>query len=81
MIKLGSYFGRLPKMVIKSTVGAGDSMVAAIIFQISKDNFSGVDLLRWGLAGSAATFSQPGTKLGRRIHIHEFLKRVEVTRF
>ncbi len=74
----GSYFGRIPKMAIKSTVGAGDSMVAAIMFQISKGNFSGSDLLRWGLAGSAATLSQPGTNLGSKAQIHKFFRQVKV---
>lgn len=74
----GSYFGRIPKTKIKSTVGAGDSMVGATMFQIFKGNFSGADLLRWGLAGSTATLSQPGTTLGSKAEIHRFYKLVKV---
>ena len=74
----GSYFGSLPKIEIRSTVGAGDSMVAAMMYQIFKGNFLGEDLLRWGLAGSAATLSQPGTILGSRAQIHRFLHQVRV---
>ena len=43
----GSYFGRIPKIKIKSTVGAGDSMVGAMIAQLFRGNFSGAELLRW----------------------------------
>lgn len=75
----GSYFGSIPEMVIKSTVGAGDSMVGAIMFQLLKGNLSGHALLRWGLAGSAATLSQHGTNLGSKAQIHSFLKRIKVT--
>lgn len=74
----GTYFGGIPKVSIKSTVGAGDSMVGAMMFQMSKGNYSPGDLLRWGLAGSAATLSCPGTTLGSGMQIRRLLKMVRV---
>ncbi len=76
--RLGSYFGRIPKFKIRSTVGAGDSMVGAMMSQIFKGDFSDTELLRWGLAGSAATLAQPGTTLGSKAQIQHFLRKVKV---
>lgn len=54
-----------PKMPLKSTVGAGDSMVAGIVLALSEN----VDLLhavQYGVAcGSAATMN-PGTELCKK---------------
>lgn len=60
----GTYFGRIPNVKIRSTVGAGDSMVGAMTAQFFKKNQSNQDILRWGLAASAATLSHSGTALG-----------------
>lgn len=62
--KEGAYFGRIPKVKIMSTVGAGDSMVGAITAQFFRKNRSAQDILRWGLASAAATLSRSGTAFG-----------------
>ncbi len=73
-----SYFGRIAKVKIKSTVGAGDSMVGAIAAQMFKQNFEGSDLLRWGLAASAATLSEFGTALGGANAIRHLYQKTRI---
>jgi fructose-1-phosphate kinase PfkB-like protein len=71
------WFGKIPPVRVKTTVGAGDSMVGAISAQIwkqmknitpltSKTVYSenGGELLRWGLAAATATLITAGTQLG-----------------
>jgi 1-phosphofructokinase family hexose kinase len=76
----GSYFGRIPKTKIKSTVGAGDSMVGAMAAQFHIGMRSGAELLRWGLAASAATLAHSGTAMGgaREIRRNYKVTSVEV---
>lgn len=69
--RTGTYFGRIPQIKIRSTIGAGDSLVAAMLSQMVNQNFSGEDLLRWGLAASAATLQHYGTELGAREEIRK----------
>jgi fructose-1-phosphate kinase PfkB-like protein len=74
----GSYFGRIAKVKIRSTVGAGDSMVAAMVSQFSQGNKSPEDILRWGLAASAATLTETGTQLGSAALIKSLYKKTKV---
>ncbi len=54
-----------PDIIIKSTVGAGDSMVAGMIFALSK-NMDWNDVLCYGIAfGTAATMNE-GTALCKK---------------
>ncbi|MBS1519505.1 MAG: 1-phosphofructokinase family hexose kinase [Bacteroidetes bacterium] len=54
-----------PSVKVKSTVGAGDSLVAGIVYSLSQ-NYSLPDAVRFGVAcGSAATMN-PGTELCSR---------------
>jgi 1-phosphofructokinase family hexose kinase len=73
-----SFFGRIPNVKIKSTVGAGDSMVGAMAAQLFCNNFSGETLLRWGLAASAATLSHSGTAMGTAREIRRLFNSTEV---
>lgn len=74
----GSFFGSIPKIKVRSTVGAGDSMVGAMVAQIYQGQQSSADILRWGLAASAATLSETGTTLGKAVHIKKFYKKTVV---
>ena len=67
------WFGTPPRIKVRSTVGAGDSMVAGMVaelcqFKPSADTKSiaqlSPQLLQRGLAAAAATLSTPGTQLG-----------------
>lgn len=76
----GSYFGKIPKVKIRSTVGAGDSMVGAMAAAIFNGEESPEEVLRWGLAASAATLSHQGTHLGSASLIRSLRKKTQVTR-
>lgn len=78
MSKDHSCFGRIPSVKIRSTVGAGDSMVGAIVAQLYKNNNDLADLLRWGLAASAATLSVQGTALGQAEQIETLYRKTKV---
>lgn len=74
----GVSFGRTPKIHLQSTVGAGDSMVGAMVAQIYRGQKSNEEILRWGLAAAAATLSKPGTSLGSRLDILNLYKKTRV---
>jgi 1-phosphofructokinase family hexose kinase len=77
-----AWFGRIPKVKLRSTVGAGDSMVAAMVGSIwgAPDGFErrGAEILRLGLAAACATLVQPGTQLGSRADIRRFHRLSQV---
>jgi len=73
-----SYFGKIPNIKIKSTVGAGDSMVGAMTAQLFQKNQSSADILRWGLAAAAATLSHPGTAFGTAREIAKLYEKTRV---
>ena len=65
-----------PKINVKSTVGAGDSMVAGLLYGII-NKLEARDILRWGVAcGSSATQSD-GSDLAHKKEIQEILKTIE----
>lgn len=75
----GDFFGATPPLKIRSTVGAGDSMVGAMLSLWENDGPSdSEDLLRIGLAAAGATLSQRGMKLGERKHILRLIGRVPI---
>ena len=74
----GCFWGRIPKVAIKSSVGAGDSMVGAMTAQFFKENPAADDVLRWGLAGAAATLEKPGTAFGTAERIFYLYTKTKV---
>jgi 1-phosphofructokinase family hexose kinase len=81
-------FGKTPPVKIKTTVGAGDSMVAGMVAELwrrkptvynSGDLVS--ELLRRGLAAAAATLSTSGTNLGCARDVLKFYRRINVSEF
>jgi 1-phosphofructokinase family hexose kinase len=73
-----SYFGRIPRVKIRSTVGAGDSMVGAMAARLFKGDRSGEEFLRWGLAASAATLSHLGTAMGTAREIRALYRATKI---
>ncbi|HVC35101.1 MAG TPA: 1-phosphofructokinase [Chloroflexota bacterium] len=68
-----------PRIVRRSTVGSGDSMVAGLAISIAR----GEDIstgLRLGTAAGAATAMVPGTALGDAADIARLMPQVRVTR-
>lgn len=76
--KEATCFGRIPKIKIKSIVGAGDSMVGAMVAQLYKNNMSEKDILKWGLAAAAASLAQSGTAFGSAHEIRRLYKKTVV---
>lgn len=59
-----------PLVIVKSTIGAGDSMVAGLVYSIL-NNFPDEVMLKWGVAcGVAATMSE-GTDLAHKDNIEK----------
>lgn len=87
-----AWFGRIPKVKVMSTLGAGDSMVGAISTELWKyqrknklekniSTFldeSGSDLLRWGLAAACATLVKSGMTFGDKQSIFKFYSRIYI---
>ncbi len=74
-----AWFGKLPKVKIRSTVGAGDSMVGAMAAMLHKDIHCPLDeLLRIGLAGACATLTEPGVILGSKTAILSYLPKIQI---
>jgi 6-phosphofructokinase 2 len=60
---------------IRSTVGAGDTMVGAIVFALAR-GWELVDAVRLGIAASAATLLSPGTGLCRRDDVERLYRQL-----
>jgi 1-phosphofructokinase family hexose kinase len=71
------WFGKIPDVQIKSTVGAGDSMVGAMpsLWDLNPEASSG-ELLKWGLAASCATLVEPGLTLGDKKMMLKFRPQI-----
>jgi 1-phosphofructokinase family hexose kinase len=81
-------FGKTPPIKIKTTVGAGDSMVAGMVAELWRRNTTIYndrelvsELLRHGLAAAAATLSTSGTTLGRARDVVKYYGRINVSEF
>jgi 1-phosphofructokinase family hexose kinase len=59
------YVGISPSVVVKSTVGSGDSMVGAMLWAI-REGKPLSEAFRWGLAAGAATASTDGSEIARK---------------
>ena len=69
----GVFYKSTPSVKVKSTIGAGDSMVAGLIFGI-QNNFPPEKILKWGVACGVATTMSEGTNLGTKENIDAVLK-------
>jgi 1-phosphofructokinase len=75
------------KVEVKSTVGAGDSMLAAIAYELDKHrNLSKISIeeltsiVSLGVAASSATIEQEGTIMGNSLRIKKFYEMVKTDR-
>ncbi len=66
-----------PKVPVRSTVGAGDSMVAGLVAGFASGK-SLENILRLAVACSAGTVKQPGTELFSPGELLELMKQVEI---
>jgi len=73
----GTYYAKGIKVNVKSTVGAGDSMVAALVYShINKLN--DIDTLKFATACGAATVSLEGTGACTLSQVNELISKVEI---
>lgn len=77
MNKREVWFGKIPSVKIRSTVGAGDSMVGAMISLWDRNPSASIEeLLRLGLSASCATLTEPGLTLGSRKSILKYQSQI-----
>ncbi len=79
-----AWFGKIPKIKVESTVGAGDSMVGGMAHSYMKSKMILSEencelMLRTGLAAACATLSHKGLTLGTRSMISHFLPKIHVS--
>lgn len=67
-----------PKIVAANPIGAGDSMVAGVVWGLSQGD-SMQDALCKGIACGAATASQKGTSVGSLAQVNELLAQVQLS--
>jgi 6-phosphofructokinase 2 len=67
-----------PAVPVRSTVGAGDSMVAAIVYALTTGRSIG-DAVRFGVAAGAGAVLNPGTELCHRADVERLEAQVAVT--
>lgn len=72
-----SYHASTPDVVVRSSVGAGDSMVAALVAAFAH-GLAADYALRLGIACAAGTVSQPGTALFTAADVEHYLPAVTV---
>ena len=67
-----------PAIKEKNPIGAGDSMIAGLVWGLSQ-GFTFSDAMRWAIACGAATASLPGTRIGPRSLVESLLSQVRLT--
>lgn len=65
-----------PEIIERNPIGAGDSLVAGMVAQLSKGQ-DYATALKFGVACGAATASQPGTTLGSKTDIETLLATMD----
>jgi 6-phosphofructokinase 2 len=66
---------RAPVVKVKSDAGAGDSMVAGIVFQLAQ-NTPVFDAVKYGIAAGTATVMEPGMGLGSRKQTERLYRQI-----
>lgn len=69
--------GKIPRVKVKSTVGAGDSLVAGFAAGLSK-GFTVTEAFRLGLAASVIAVTKEGTKAATLKEIEEITDDIEI---
>ncbi len=64
----GISYCNTPSVKVKSTIGAGDSMVAGMVYAI-QNGLSAADILKWGVVCGVATTMTDGTNLASKENI------------
>ncbi|MBU2739776.1 1-phosphofructokinase family hexose kinase [Acidithiobacillus concretivorus] len=73
----GSYLAKAPAIAVKSTVGAGDSMVAGLVAALARQQ-SPAEALRLAVACGSGTAARPGTEIFTHSLVVDLLQQVNV---
>lgn len=76
---VNSYYCRSENVAVNSTVGAGDSMIAAACYCVEKGAY-GEELLRSAVAAGTASVTTPGTSLFTKKKYLEIYKKLKVSK-
>ncbi|KRQ86157.1 Tagatose-6-phosphate kinase [Caloramator mitchellensis] len=74
------FYAKPQRVEVKSTVGAGDSMVAAISFGISK-YMEDKEIFKLAVSSATAAIIEEGTKAPSRENVDELMKKVSIERW
>ena len=74
--KEGIFYQSTPSVKVTSTIGAGDSMVAGLIYAIQQ-KLSSKEMIKWGVACGVATTMSNGTSLASLSNIKSVLELLE----
>jgi len=72
-----TYHAAAPAIIVRSSVGAGDSMVAALVAGFAH-GINPQEALRLAVACAAGTVSQPGTELFSEQDVSDYLDKIVV---
>lgn len=72
-----TYFCQSPKIQVKSTVGAGDSMLAGLAYSYSQ-NLQPNQALQFAVACGAGTAKQPGTQLFNPLELEDLINLISI---
>jgi 6-phosphofructokinase 2 len=75
----GDWFAHAPPVKVRSAVGAGDSMVAALVVALARGDALD-EAVRWGVATGTAAVLTEGTQLCRRADVERLYPKVVVRR-
>ncbi|MDR6225931.1 1-phosphofructokinase [Desmospora profundinema] len=76
----GIYRSRPPAVADAHPVGAGDAMVAGLVWGLSR-SMSPEEIARWATAAGALAASKPGTQFGTFEEVNRWVKRVALQRW
>lgn len=71
------WFGSTPNIDEKNPIGAGDAMVAGLVWRLDKGD-SLRNAFPWGIACGAAAASQPGTGMASQSQIEHLIQEIKV---
>jgi 1-phosphofructokinase family hexose kinase len=71
------WFCRAPEIKERNPIGAGDAMVAGLVWRLSLED-EPTSALRWAIACGTAAASQPGTGMPERSLVEAFRNQTEV---
>jgi 1-phosphofructokinase family hexose kinase len=73
----GAWLIAAPRIAEQNPIGAGDSLVAGLVWALDRAD-SLAEALRWGVACGAATAASPGTAVGERAAVEQLYGQTSV---